>query len=100
MISVIVYLMSVLLDVATTDRALRRHQSITESHPVICKLFGPRPSRGQFFGYASAQTILFIAAAYTIPGADPTMLLVVAAGHLWAAVSNYRLERDTRNKDA
>ena len=97
MTSVIIYICAVAMDVATTDRALRRHDSIRESHPIITRLFGSRPTRAQFALYVVLQSMAFILAAHLIPGARPEMLLVVAGGHLLAAVSNYRLERKTRD---
>ena len=92
MISLAVYAVAVLADLWTTDRALKRHPNAMETHPIMSKLFGGRPSRSQFALFALAQTGVWVGAAIWFD-APPEILLVPAAFHLYAAVSNYRAEK-------
>ena len=92
MISLAVYAVAVLADLWTTDRALKRHPNAMETHPIMSKLFGGRPSRSQFALFALAQTSVWVGAAIWFD-APPEILLVPAAFHLYAAQANYRAEK-------
>jgi len=91
MIAYIAFAIAIAADLLTTFRALDRHPTAFESHPVLSKLFGGRPSRKQFIGYAIAQAGAWLAVAHCV--APLEILYIPAAFHLYAAQANYRLEK-------
>ncbi|MFP4209583.1 MAG: hypothetical protein ACLFSC_13135, partial [Wenzhouxiangella sp.] len=70
-----IFAAAVLADLWTTDRALRRHPNAVESHPIVSRLFGGRPSRGQFAAYAAVQAGAWIGAVHWLQA--PVELLLI-----------------------
>ena len=87
------FIIAVLADLWTTDRALKRHPRAVESHPILSRIFGDRPTRTQFALAAIVQAVAWVWGLAYI-NAPPEMLFIPAAFHAWAAGRNYLNERN------
>ena len=86
------YILSSLADLWTTDRAFRRHDNAYEANPLYRKLFGRQLRRSHMLT-AKVVWIAFWLGMIYLGMMPPQFLLLPIAGHLYAAVNNYRQEK-------